>query len=526
MATPFISTRDYSTVISATQDINRCIRFLANETISSSIFSATIAIDPNNNVENQSILFNEIKYVFTSSTPTNDFEVQVGATNTDTATNLANALYGSSTFPVYNYNVNSVGASVNISSKRIGARYTVSIISTTPNAVITSISNGSDISLPPNYRLFIQLDVNGTFKSSLSLIPESRFEMLSDAYILDLYLDTNNLLKDTVYSPDPQGGAGFFERVNGVSGTVTLKAHNVYDGYNGLEVGDVLTESEGIILNSRGTRFNGQNSMEQYHPSIYPTELQKFFIEHPDFSIDYCRESPKKLYLYVNDSLLNNADINFRIIGTTISTSSPVDLVFEQPIDNTIYTSGEEGVYGINLETLVTFFTGTNIDSITIHIETPLTNVQISDQVTINFLDADDSQECCCENTFVFLNKFGVYETMNTECDVKQDMDIIQRLGTPCVDCNSDNVLGDTKVMNVSHNIKKTIYKTIPNNDEYIQWLKSFMYSSKVFKYEPSTDTYHPVKINTKTRTVKRTKQTLRVRIQYEEYPGSVSAKL
>ena len=131
---------------------------------------------------------------------------------------------------------------------------------------------------------------------------------------------------------------------------------------------------------------------------------------------------------------------------------------------------------------------------------------------------------CACSNVFAFLNRYGVYETFTTGCDAVVDREVYENIGEQCIDCTDRNLLltqqthfqATRRVTNKGYSEIRTVFAVLPSDENNLAYLKSFLYSAKVFRLSDDKTTWIPCKINTKTRTLSTNRDRLNVRIQYE----------
>lgn len=534
MGTPTISNRFYNTTLSAAQNASRCIAFTQSSLTFGSLLHDRYTV---NSIpeEGETFSIDGIVYTFVSGTAQKDTEIQIQLTTEDTAAHLWNCLNGSVNYPVYEFNTFYSGTnSFEALCKRLGSKYNKQVnTASAPSITYTVITAGEDASYLPNYKIVIDLLVNSSYFSTIYLSPTFKHGYLTRAYLTKLKVNLNAVLKDAVYTEDPETGYSGINLLDTVSKSVDLRIYETYDGFNGYESGDILTVSDGRILNSRGlvVSLNGIQNDEDYNDlatdycpssSNHPV---KPFIEKPvsGSSIEFCRNTPFYYSFYLPEEY--STDI-YSYVELILPVGAPVEILFAS------FFQGE-GVYNFNLGALALaqgigngqeFGIGVKYDDGTpppaegdsYYLIEPYYFTMRSDCHTL----------CSCSNTFAFLNKFGVYETIITSCDSKVDRDIFENIAEQCVDCSEKDLLllqqttsqATRRVSNKGYSEKRTVYIDIDNSDESIEYLKSFLYSSKVFVLSEDGSVWIPCKINTKTRTLSTSKSTLKVRIQYERF--------
>ena len=519
MSAPSILKKYYDTSLSATQDIDRCISF------NSGIFPTFTKLHVQLDVTSQpsagdAILIDNNAFRFVTTTPETDYEIEIGANTTETAENIVSCLGGHNLFPTYSYDVSNSGDLVTILGNKQGLiTNRVIQVATAPTITKTTVSQASDYGYPDDFRLVLDIRVDGKRFSELYVSMETFYNIDINSYQSRVLANVNAVLKDAVYTATPNLTSYSYNRLDNACKYVQYHYYTTYTGHNGLEQGEDVYEDDGYILNARGERLTSfqvqsdsdYNSLKDYHSSGgYP---YKMMIERPreDRQFEICKGSPFLVGHWM-DSTIAGGLIMYDVNGTK---------TYQTISSQGVYTS--DGVYVNDLGTLANLLGlghGDELGMQLLYQEEPNVYGAYSEYVSVKFKKAS---ECCHYTSFVYLNKFGIYETIELTGHFKEDMDILQDVGSQCVDC-SDKYLSryskaPNKVVNTSHTIKNTIYITIPNTPQDIDWLKSFLYSAKVYRIDEGNE-LTPVKVNTKTRTIKKTTSSLRIRIQYEVYSG------
>lgn len=531
-----IGRKYYSTIFSASQE-SRCIQFLKDITGTGLNYQHTLTVNAQPS-SGDSFYINGQMFTFVSSTPTSVFEIQIGATTSDTASNIRNCLQGCYLFPVYQYNFQYFGGTdISWSSYLIGEKFNRDIsLTLAPTLSESGYQSGEDRTYNLGYKVVLDILVNSKFFGKIDIEPQLKFYAKSNSFENYLNTDINAILKDAVYTPDPILGSSDIFRVDEVCKKVTLKYYEIYDGYNGYEDSNYVESEEGWVLNSRGREVSildilqdkDHNNLEdEYYPNPigYANLPVKNFLERPTDSgvYDVCAGDPFYIGWFIPEFYGSKAYNELQI--------EKPNAAIESVSMSTFYTT--EGFYMVNAAkfaqskgvTSGTYYISLNYDP-SLGSSSEVYKPPITEPIGIR-ANALCDWECSCHNTFLFLNRFGVYETFTTTCDIKKDRDMFQFVSEQCVGCNDKDIQSvftnqyqkTRKITSSGYSEKVTIFKTIPNTKEYINYLKSFLYSSKVFKVSDDGNSLKSVKINTKTRTLNISGTRVLVRIQYEEFP-------
>ena len=304
MATPTIAEKYYSVLLSATQDTARCIEFDYTLSTLGQIFSCnfTFSSQPD---EGDSFSVDGTTYTFTTSAPPeSDLHISIGASLSATRDNTLFCLLGGPNFELYNYASISLGLNgFIIYSKQKGVKYNREIntsLSPTLSYIITA--EGSYEAYLPNYKIVVDILVDSKPFSTIYTNPVfKRFDIVNNTRKI-LMMDLNAVLKDAVYTPDPDPDYTGIKLYDTISKSVELRIFEQYDGFNGYEAGEILTSVDGRIMNARGlnpgyadiTNAEDYNNLaEAFYPSSsnYPVS---FFLEKPyqEYSIDICYNDP------------------------------------------------------------------------------------------------------------------------------------------------------------------------------------------------------------------------------------------
>lgn len=538
MPSPSINSKYYSTLLSASQNIPRCISFSPSTPITLSNYFGEIEV-VSNPIPGHSFSVEGKVYTFVSGTPTIDTEIQILGTREDTASNLKNALNGSSQFPVYLYDFQFTGTRfVSWSSRVAGEKFNKNIDTLlAPSIVYTEVQAGQDYQFQEGYKLVVEVLVGGEYIGTATIEPKVSYDIIN-GFSNSLLLDLNTILKDSVYAEDPVLNYNPVVRDSTVSREVELLAYEVYSGYDGYESGESISSSDGWIINSRGIPVDLNNIQndedynnlaDDFYPSVSNLPVRAF-IEHPSIEREYeiCEGDPFYVNWFIPDSYGSG-------VGNELQLIMPNSSVVPVPISS-FYTV--EGVYRIDLASLSRSFSAGAGDSFKARLvydpsggtQADIEKIAFTETVTININD-ECGDLCQCHNTFIFLNQWGVYEQFITTCDTKVAHDFSQDIAEQCIDCSDREVSmlvynqnqSTGRVSNISRSELRTVFKTIPNSQEYLDYVKSFLYSSKVFVLNENKDAYTPCKINTKTRSISTGKSNITIRIQYEKFPRRVS---